>query len=218
MEGSYDLAFPPTRAAVLAARENRFAVRTAEGKRLHLPNSGRLRFLVPGTPIRYLPRENPRTSGRVILAKDRGAWVLLDSSFAERALPALLPRLGYRFLRPQPRYAGGRFDALVGAGGRAVPLEMKSATHVEDGLACFPDAPSARARRHLRDLVEAGGVLLFAVLHPLGRAFAPCRFDPAFARALKEAAEAGLRIHAVRAEVEPGGLRWGEALPVYFSP
>ncbi len=216
-----DLAFPPTRPARFLERENRFVVR-AEGEggelRLHLANSGRLRFLVPGTELRYRPKANPRTQGRVLLARDRGVWVLLDSSYAEAALPVLLPRLGYRFLRAQPGYPGGRFDALVEAGGRAVPLEMKSATHVEDGVACFPDAKSARAVRHLKALLSAGGVLLFAVLHPRGRAFRPCPYDPRFARALAEAARAGLRIHAVGTEVGPGGLRWAEPLPVYFSP
>jgi len=218
---SWDLAFPPSRRAGFLARENRFAVR-AEGEggpiRLHLPNSGRLRFLSPGTPLRYLPKASPRTAGRVLLAQDGPDWVLLDSSFAERALPVLVGRLGYRFLRAQPRVGESRFDALVEAGGRAVPLEMKSATHVEGEVACFPDAPSVRAVRHLEGLARAGGVLLFAVLHPRGRAFRPCPFDPRFARALSEAARAGVRVHAVRAEIGPEGLRWAETLPVYFSP
>ncbi len=217
----WDLAFPPTRRAVLLERENRFAVR-ARGEagelRLHLPNSGRLRFLRPGLELRYLPKENPRTAGRVLLARDGADWVLLDSRYAEAALPALLGRLGYRFLRAQPRVGESRFDALVEVGGRAVPLEMKSATHVEDGVACFPDAPSARAVRHLEGLARAGGVLVFAVLHPRGRAFAPCRFDPRFAEALARAAREGVRVHAARAELSPAGLRWAETLPVYFSP
>jgi len=155
---------------------------------------------------------------RVLLARDGADWVLLDSNYAEAALPALLGRLGYRFLSAQPRVGASRFDALVELGGRAVPLEMKSATHVENGVACFPDAPSERAVRHLEGLLEAGGVLLFAVLHPAGRAFRPCPFDPRFAEALARAAREGLRVHAVRAELSPAGFRWAEALPVYFSP
>jgi len=216
-----DRAFPPTRPARFLERENRFLVR-AEGEegaiRLHLPNSGRLRFLRPGTPLRYLPKTSPRTAGRVLLARDGADWVLLDSDYAERALPALLDRLGYRFLRAQPRMGESRFDALVEVGGRAVPLEMKSATHVEGEVACFPDAPSDRAVRHLEGLAGAGGVLLFAVLHPRGRAFRPCPFDPRFAEALSRAAREGVRVHAVRAEIAPAGLRWAETLPVYFSP
>ncbi len=217
----YDLAFPPTLSARLVERENRFAVR-AKGEsgelRLHLPNSGRLRFLRPGTELRYRPRPGPRTDGRVLLARDQGRWVLLDSRYAEEALPPLLARFGYRFVRPQPRFPEGHFDALVEVGGRVVPLEMKSATHVEDGVACFPDAQSARAVRHVAGLLAHGGVLLFAVLHPSGRAFRPCSVDPAFARFLERAVRQGLRVHAVRAEIDPRGLRWAEELPVYFSP
>ncbi len=217
----FDLLLPETRPATLIERENRFAVRARgeEGEiRLHLPNSGRLRFLHPGSLLRYQPREGPKTAGRVLLARDRGAWVLLDSGFAEEALPWLLPRFGYRFLRAQPRLGESRFDALVEVGGRAVPLEMKSATHVEAGVACFPDARSSRALRHLEALLDAGGVLVFAVLHPLARAFRPCPFDPRFTLALARAADLGLRIHAVRMAVSLEGLRWAETLPVYFSP
>jgi len=174
--------------------------------------------LRPGTLLRYRPSPGPKTAGRVLLARDRGAWVLLDSGYAEDALPWLLPRFGYRFLKPQPRFGESRFDALIEVEGRAVPLEMKSATHVEEGVACFPDAKSARALRHLEALLDTGGVLVFAVLHPLARAFRPCPFDPAFGAALEKAAKAGLRVHAVRMAVDLLGLRWAETLPVYFSP
>ena len=216
-----DLAFPQMRKAQLIERENRFAVRALAGGeeiRLHLANSGRLRFLAPGTELRYLPRPGPRTAGRVVLAKDRGAWVLLDSGYAERALPRLLPRLGYEFLSFQPRFGPSRFDALVLKEGAPVPLEMKSATHVEGGFACFPDAKSARARKHLRGLLEAGGVLVFAALNPHARAFRPCPFDPEFGEELELALEKGLRVHAVRAEVAEGGLRWAEELSLYSKP
>ena len=218
---SFHLPLPETQPATLIERENRFVVRALgkEGEvRLHLPNSGRLRFLEPGTLLRYRPAKREKTAGRVLLARDRGAWVLLDSRYAEDALPWLLPRLGYRFLKPQPHFGENRFDALIEAGGRRVPLEMKSATHVEAGMACFPDTQSARALRHLKALKEADGVLVFAVLHPLGRAFRPCPFDPAFAEALAQAAREGLRIHAVRMAVDLLGLRWAETLPVYFFP
>jgi len=217
-----DHPFPPTRPATLQARENRFVVLAEDegGRplRLHLPNSGRLRFLQPGTRLLYVPKANPKTQGRVLLAEDQGHWVLLDSAQAEAALKPLVARLGYRFLRPQPGYAEGRFDALVEDQGRLRPLEMKSATHVEGEVTCFPDAPSARARKHLAGLEAAGGLLIFALLNPRARAFRPCPYDPAFAHALRAAARRGLELHAIRAEISPEGLRWAEEVPVYFSP
>jgi len=216
---AFDLRFPPSLEARLVRRENRFAVRAlADGRelRLHLPNTGRLAWLSPGTRLRYLPRSGGRTEGRVLLARDGAVWALLDSAYAEAGLPRLLERWGWGFVSAQPRVEGSRLDALVrDEAGRERLLELKSVTHVEAGTACFPDAPSARARRHLELLVEQDGALVFAVLRADAERFAPCPVDPAFARALRRALEAGLWVRAVRARIDPAGLVWDAELPLY---
>ena len=211
--------FPASIEARLIRRENRFVVRARrEGRelRLHLPNTGRLAWLTPGTRLRYLPRSGGRTEGRVLLARDGAVWALLDSAYAEAGLPRMLARWGWSFLAAQPRVEGSRLDALVrDAAGRERWLELKSVTHVEAGTACFPDAPSARALRHLRLLARHRGALVFAVLRADAERFAPCPVDPAFASALCGALEAGLWARAVRARVEPAGLVWDAELPLY---
>lgn len=211
--------FPASLEARLIRRENRFVVRAVAGGkelRLHLPNTGRLVWLKPETPLRYLSRSGGRTQGRVLLARDGAVWALLDSAYAEAGLPRLLARWGWGFLAAQPRVEGSRLDALVrDAAGRERWLELKSVTHVEAGTACFPDAPSARALRHLRLLARHRGALVFAVLRADAARFAPCPVDPAFAGALCRALEAGLWARAVRARVEPAGLVWDAELPLY---
>jgi len=215
----WDRRFPPTLPARLIARENRFVLRAEAERgevRLHLPNTGRLAWLRPGTPLRWRPRPGGRTEGRVLLARDGATWVLLDSAEAEAALPALLARWGWRHLAAQPRVEGGRLDALArDAAGRERLLEMKSVTHVTEGTACFPDAPSARAKKHLGWLVAREGALVFAVLRADAERFAPCPVDPEFASALCAAREAGLWMRAVRARVASEGLVWDAELPLY---
>lgn len=213
-----DAAFPPTREARLLERENRFVVRarTASGElRLHLPNTGRLVWLRPGALLRFQPRPRGRTAGRVLLARDGEVWALLDSALAEAALPRLIERWGWRWLAAQPRLESRRLDGLVLAAGRRRYLEMKSVTHVSEGRACFPDAPSARARAHLELLRREEGALVFAVLRGDAAAFAPCPTDPAFAAGLCAALAAGLLVKAARARVEPAGLVWDAELPIY---
>ncbi|WP_287408861.1 DNA/RNA nuclease SfsA [Oceanithermus sp.] len=214
-----DVRFPASLEARLVRRENRFVVRAVAGGkelRLHLPNTGRLAWLASGTRLRYLPRSGGRTEGRVLLARDGAVWALLDSAYAEAGLPRMLARWGWSFLAAQPRVEGSRLDALVrDAAGRERWLELKSVTHVEGGTACFPDAPSARALRHLRLLARHRGALVFAVLRADAERFAPCPVDPAFASALCGALEAGLWARAVRARVEPAGLVWDAELPLY---
>ena len=215
----FDVAFPPLQTARLLQRVNRFVVRveTAAGElRLHLPNTGRLSWLQPGTPLLYQPRPGGKTAGRVTLARDGEVWALLDSSLAEAGLPRLLESWGWGWLAAQPRLEGCRLDGLVRdrAGGERY-LEMKSATRVDAGRACFPDAPSARARAHLELLTERRGVLVFAVLRGDAGEFSPCPIDPAFAAALCAARSGGLEVRAVRALIEPGGLVWDAELPIY---
>jgi len=214
-----DQAFPPSRAARLLERENRFVVRAAAAGgelRLHLPNTGRLEWLRPGTRLRYLPRAGGRTAGRVLLAHAGAVWALLDSAFAEAALPRLVMRWGWRWRVAQPRLGGRRLDGLVvDEAGRERYLEMKSATHVRAGRACFPDAPSERARAHLALLREHGGVLVFAVLRADAASFGPCPVDPEFAAELCDAVRGGLLVRAARARVSPAGLVWDAELPLY---
>jgi len=216
---AFDVPFPASLEARFLERENRFVVRAVAGGeelRLHLPNTGRLTWLKPGTPLRYVSRSSGRTQGRVLLARDGEVWALLDSAYAEAGLPRLVRRWGWRWLSAQPRLEGQRLDGLVeDQEGRRRYLEMKSATHVEAGTACFPDAPSARARRHLELLAAHDGALVFAVLRADAERFAPCPVDPAFASALCGALEAGLWARAVRAVVSPAGLVWDAELPLY---
>ncbi len=216
----YAVRFPTTFEGVFHRRENRFVVWVAFGGemlRIHLPNSGRLRFLRPGVPVRFVRKPSEKTVGRLLMARDEGVWVLLDSSYAEAALEGLVARWEYRYLAPQPRLEGRRLDALIEDAFGVRPLEMKSATHVEGAVACFPDAPSTRARRHLEILRRTRGVLVFALLNPRARAFWPCRYDPEFARAFHEAVRGGLEVHAVRAKVDPQGMSWAEEVPVYST-
>ncbi|GEM_PF-5833075 len=215
----FDVSFPPSESAVFLERVNRFVVRAAADPGellLHLPNSGRLSWLGEGAPLRYLPRRSAKTAGRVILARDRDTWALLDSALAEAALPGLLQNWGWRWLRAQPKLENRRLDALAldERGGERY-LEMKSVTQVSAGLGCFPDAPSRRARAHLELVRRRDGLLLFAVLRQDAEAFSPCDADPEFAAAFCRYYRQGLAARAERARLEPGGLVWSGELPIY---
>ena len=116
-------------------------------------------------------------------------------------MPQLLRRLYPGVpLRPEQRWGSSRFDfALDFPEGRAF-LEVKGCTLERSGYAFFPDAPTERGTRHIRELIalrQSGGraMLLYLVQMKGVHAFSPnAETDPAFAAALRDARDAGVEI------------------------
>lgn len=117
--------------------------------------------------------------------------------------------------------------AGVGASGpELVPtrgfVEVKGCTLEEHGLAMFPDAPTERGVKHLRELAAAQAAgyecTLCVILQMKGcRAFCPNeRTHPEFGRALRAAAEAGVKVLALDCRTAPDSLTVDEPVPVYL--
>lgn len=137
---------------------------------------------------------------------------------------------GYARLRREAPFAPfgparSRVDLLLdGPGwdpaGPPCYVEVKNVTAAEGGVAFFPDAPTARGRRHLEALAAAAAagrraVLCFCVQRGDVRALRPAEaIDPAYGEALRRAARAGVELLAYRARVSLEGLRLERRLPV----
>ena len=92
------------------------------------------------------------------------------------------------------------------------------------GLAEFPDCVAARSLKHLRELtamVEASqrAVMLFVIQRTDCNLFAACAaLDPAYAKGLSGAAEAGVEVLAYRTAITTAGVTltdrvsWREAV------
>ncbi len=200
--------------AEFLSRLNRFSLLVrVEGKEevAHLPNPGRLSdVLVPGREILLRLGGKGRRTSWTAVAADLGPFLVsLDSTLPNRAFPrflagGILPELrGLKILAKEPRLGPGRADFLLGSGKRRVWVEVKSVTLVEDGVALFPDAPTARGRRHLLSLAErvrAGeeAFVVFVIQRPDAQKFGPnAKVDPHFAQAFCAALEAGVEARAV---------------------
>jgi len=129
-----------------------------------------------------------------------------------------LPRA--RVIRREVPLGGSLIDFQIeGSFGRAL-VEVKSATLVSAGRALFPDAPTARGTRHVRELIahrREGGLafLVFVVQRSDATSLSPhAGHDPAFAAALLEAEQAGVMILAFTCEVRPKGITLDRRIPV----
>jgi sugar fermentation stimulation protein A len=218
------------------ARDNRFRVTVEIGgqeAKAHLPNSGRLgELLVPGRRAMLLERPAPgrRTRYDLALVQLAGQWVSVDArlpnELVEEALG--LDRLsslsGYTTRRREVGFGASRLDFLLAADGRRpCLLEVKSVTLIVDGLACFPDAVTARGRRHVNELAKAlavgyRAVVLFVVQRADAQGVRPHdESDPRFGQALREAVRRGVEVDAYSCQVTPGCIRIDRRLPVFLG-
>ena len=98
-------------------------------------------------------------------------------------------------------------------------IEVKGVTLESDGVARFPDAPTLRGAKHVRELIkcrEAGlGAHIVFVVQMAGMKYVTpnSATDPDFAAALRDAQAAGVNIVALECSVTPDSMEIAGVLP-----
>ncbi len=226
---------PPLQPARFLERINRFRAAIEIGGRradAHVPNSGRLSELfTPGAPVWVSRAEGAdrKTAYDLRLVEHAGVLVSIDArlpaplvaeAWAHQRLPGFAR---YDMLAREVRIGASRLDLHLARADERCWIEAKSVTLVEEGIAYFPDAPTSRGVRHLEELIRlrARGdraAVIFVVQRPDALAFAPHpSADPAFARALAAAAQAGVEIHAFTCRVSRHEIALDHPIPARGS-
>ena len=228
--------WPPLVRGELIRRENRFRVAVrVDGLETaaHLANSGRLRELLqPGVPVWLTSVEGAarKTHYDLALVEHEGALVSVDARLPNRLFAEALAAhwldcgAGPVQVQAEARLGASRLDFRLSTVEARCWVEVKSVTLVRDGLALFPDAPTLRGARHLRELAAAlqgcqeRAAVVFLVQRDDAQCFAPnSDADPAFARALAEAAHAGVAVRAYGCRVSLREIVVAGELPVQLS-
>ena len=182
-----------------------------------LRNTGRLADLIhPGAEILCLPKEGGKTAAQVLgTVVDDERATLLDTlvqarAFETAAKRGLIPWLP-GIVRREVRVRESRLDYAIELAGDQGFLELKSAVHLRGECATYPDAPSARGRRHIALLTELSRkgypcLIAFIAAHPAADRFCPdVETDPEIGKALLAARAAGVRIHALKLHLTRAG-------------
>ena len=143
-------------------RPNRFIAHVElDGRRetVHVKNTGRCReLLLPGAEV-WLTA--PGTEGRktkfdlVTVRKENGMLVNIDSQAPNAVVREWLERQGYDVIVPEYSYGDSRIDFYLERGMEKTLMEVKGCTLEIDGIGYFPDAPTDRGVKHLRELANA---------------------------------------------------------------
>ena len=213
-------------------RDNRFRVTVSvagEAVAAHLPNSGRLtELLIPGRACWLVGFDDPRRKTRfdLTLVEYAGVLVSVDARLPNALLAEALavgrlePFRDYTDFKREVRLGESRLDFRLGGAAGVCWVEVKSVTLVEDGVARFPDAPTARGARHLGELTAAVGrgeraAAVFVVQRADARRFAPHdQADVAFGQALRVSARAGVGVYAWACEVDRQEITIAGQIPV----
>jgi sugar fermentation stimulation protein A len=236
------LSWPPLVRGVLLKRYKRFLadVRLDNGETVsaHCANSGRMTSCCQaGRPVYLSTHDNPRR-------KLKYTWELIEMATSLVGVNTAMPnRLVAAALRAQsvPELAaytevatevttgvaakGGvnsasRLDIrLDGDGLPPCFVEVKNCTLVTENLAQFPDAVTARGRKHLVELQRlvaegARGLMFYFIQRMDAERFEPAReIDPAYAGELARAVESGVEVLAYDVKIDLKQIALGRPLP-----
>lgn len=199
----------------------------------HCPNTGRMTTCAkPGWKVALSTSDNPKRKYRHTweLVHNGQCWISVNTGrtnaiAAEAILNDLIPELtGYPELLREQTFGNSRFDLLLRNEDQLCYVEVKSVTLVDsDGCYIFPDAPTERGRKHLKELAQAKAtghraVMLFVIQRSDGSGFRPAsEIDPAYASGLKQSIVAGVEAYAWQAEISPEGILLQHSVPVVID-
>ncbi|NQV50877.1 MAG: DNA/RNA nuclease SfsA [Candidatus Marinimicrobia bacterium] len=217
--------------AEFVARPNRFLSQVRiDGKLVdsHVPDPGRLKeLLFPGARVLVEPKPgvHRKTKFATVMVYSGAELISINSQLPNRFVrfcldQKLIPELSDWQVKKQEFTVGrSRFDFLLEKGGLEKLLEVKSATLVEEGIARWPDAVTARGTKHVRHLAESitpnrSAAVLYIVQRSDAIAFEPhWERDPVFAEALKTAVGQGIELLIYTSHLEPDSIKLGSAIP-----
>jgi len=219
--------------AVFLERPNKYlGIVDLKGTRTEafIPNPGRMReLMVPGRKVLLRPACGltlRRTKYDLVAVQYRRRFVLIDSGVPNKFLKyllqeQLLPELkGWALIKPEYKWGNSQFDFLLERDGSPCLLEAKCCTYVVDGVARFPDAPTTRGTRHVRELIEARkkgyrSVIMILIQGVGAKRFRPnWETDPNFRDAFVEALDEGVEAYARVLRFKGKRIYLGESLPV----
>ena len=202
--------------AVFIKRINRFLatvniINPYEEKNVmvHVHDPGRLKeLLYSGNRVllKKAKNKNRKTKWDLIASKNKKSWILTNTMFHRDIFinfikdKELSPIKDFNQIQPEIKFKKSRLDFLILKNNRKLYIETKGVTLKDGSLALFPDAPTKRGARHVKELIEiykngCESYLFFLIFLNDVKFFKPNKFtDPDFANIFYRAKRIGVNI------------------------
>lgn len=201
---------------------------------VHIPNTGRCRELfIPGACVILEIRESKtrKTPYELIMVYKGDRLISIDSQapnkiVEEAVRKGLIEEMAdYQYIKREVFYRDSRFDLFLketeeSSMEASCYIEVKGVTLEVDNIAKFPDAPTERGARHLRELAQAcnegyRAAIIFLIQIENISSFTPNKLmDPQFAEALKYAHDSGVEVLSYDCRVTEGDIAINRKIPV----
>ncbi len=204
--------------AAFLRRINRFVAEVmidGHAEQVHVKNTGRLQeLLVPGAKVTLQRAEDPtrKTAFDLISVYKPGLeWVNIDSLVPNALMKQWLAGQHYDVVKPEYTYGNSRFDFYMERQEEKYLTEVKGCTlaaDMEQGIGLFPDAPTLRGVKHLKELAAAAEEgfhcqLAFVIqMNGIRKVLPNHDTQPEFGQALDHATKAGVQIAYYKCHVE----------------
>lgn len=200
-------------------RPNRFIAEVeidGHKETVHVKNTGRCKeLLIPGCEVWLTAPGTPDRKTKydlVAVRKSNGILFNIDSQAPNKVVKEWLLSQDYDVVVPEYTYGDSRIDFYMERGNKKYLMEVKGCTLEIDGVGYFPDAPTERGVKHIRELIkakEAGytAILTFVIqMDGVSEVRANTDTHPEFGTALEDARKAGVKILFLKCHVEPDSL------------
>lgn len=209
---------------IFKARPNRFLAEVEVNGNLeiaHVPNTGRCKELLVEDAVVWLkPSDNPnrKTKFSLHFVENKNVLVSLYSQQANSIVydaiinGKIKELLSYSSHQREKTVDNSRIDIYLENENEQCYVEVKGVTLIVDGEARFPDAPTERGAKHLKELIKLKKegnrcVVFFLIQHPAGKFFRPnWENDPKFSQTLNDAYDAGVEILVYRCDNQLSGI------------
>lgn len=184
---------------------------------VHVKNTGRCKeLLLPGAEVILEDCNNPNRKTRydlIAVYKEGLGLVNMDSQAPNKVVAEWLSTQGYDYIKPEYKYGNSRVDFYMEKNGEKYLMEVKGCTLEIDGIGYFPDAPTERGVKHLRELTEAVKqgyhcAIAFVIQMPgITQVLPNAATHPEFKTAFDEAVAAGVQVHYLQCEVTEDSIK-----------
>lgn len=171
---------------------------------VHVKNTGRCKeLLLPDAEVILEVSDNPNRKTKYDLIgvyKEGLGWVNIDSQAPNKVVKEWLEKQHYTCIKPEYTYGDSRIDFYMEKEDEKYLMEVKGCTLEIDGIGYFPDAPTERGVKHLRELTKAvsKGYICYAAfviqMEGVNEVRANVTTHKEFGEALKVAKAAGVKV------------------------